>query len=346
VQFAWRVPALEDKIVQGAVAEMLSAIYEVDFLGFSYGFRPGRNPHQALDALQTALMAERINWVLDADIRSFFDSVDHEWLLRMLAHRVADPRVLRLVRQWLRAGVINGGTWQANDEGTPQGAGISPLLSNIVLHYVLDLWVQKWRRQEARGRVIVVRYADDFVMGFEHESDARRMMAALKERLAEFGLALHEDKTRLLMFGRFAAERRAERGFGRPETFDFLGFTHYCDKTLNGRFTVRRKTQRKRMIRKLKEMRLEMRRRMHIPVTDQWRWLTAVLRGHYGYYGLSGNYRAMKRFLQEVEQIWQRSLARRSQKSRMFAPRFLKLLRRLPLPGPTIINPYRTAPGP
>ncbi|WP_288006783.1 reverse transcriptase domain-containing protein, partial [Acidiphilium sp.] len=245
---------------------------------------------------------------------------DHEWLLRMVAHRVADPRVLRLIRQWLRAGVIDGGTWQANGEGTPQGAGISPLLSNIFLHYVLDLWAHKWRRQAARGRVIVVRYADDFVMGFEHESDARQMMAALKERMAGFGLALHEDKTRLLMFGRFAAERRAERGLDRPETFDFLGFTHHCDKTLNGRFIVRRKTQRKRMIRKLKEMRLEMRRRMHIPVTDQWQWLSAVLRGHYAYYGLSGNYRAMKRFLQEVEQIWQRTLARRSQKSRMFAP--------------------------
>jgi len=266
-------------------------------------------------------------------------------MLRMLAHQVADPRVLRLVHQWLRAGVIDGGTWQAKDEGTPQGAGISPLLSNIFLHCALDLWVQRWRGREARGRVIVVRYADDFVMGFEHESDARRMMAAPKERLAGFGLALHEDKTRLLMFGRFATERRAERRLGRPETFDFLGFTHHCDKTLNGRFIVRRKTQRKRTIRKLKELRLEMRRRMHIPVTDQWRWLTAVLRGHYGYYGLTGNYRAMKRFLQEVEQIWQRSLARRSQKSRMFAPRFLKLLRRLPLPGPTIINPYRTAPG-
>ncbi|MGB8841120.1 MAG: group II intron reverse transcriptase/maturase [Aliidongia sp.] len=339
------IPTLEDKIVQGAVAEVLSAIYEVDFLGFSYGFRPGRNPHQALDALQTALMAERINWVLDADIRSFFDSVDHEWLLRMLAHRVADRRVLRLVRQWLRAGVLDGGTWQANDEGTPQGAGISPLLSNIFLHYTLDLWVQKRRRQEARGRVIVVRYADDFVMGFEHESDAHRMIAALKERLAGFGLALHEDKTRLLMFGRFATERRAERGLGRPETFDFLGFTHYCDKSRNGRFIVRRRTQRNRMIRKLKELRLEMRRRMHIPVTDQWRWLSAVLRGHYGYYGLTGNYRAMKRFLQEVEVLWQRALARRSQKARMFAPRFLRLLRRLPLPEPSIIEPYQAIPG-
>ncbi len=338
------IPALEDKIVQSAVAEVLSTIYEVDFLGFSYGFRPGRNPHQALDALQTALMKERVNWVLDADIRSFFDSVDHEWLLRMLAQRVADPRILRLIRQWLRAGVLDGGEWQVTDKGTPQGAGISPLLSNIFLHYVLDLWAHAWRRREARGRVIVVRYADDFVMGFEYESDARGMMAALKQRLSKFGLALHEDKTRLLMFGRFAAERRAERKLGRPETFDFLGFTHYCDKTRNGRFIVRRKTQRKRMIRKLKDLRREAWRRMHIPVKDQWRWLSAVLRGHYAYYGLTGNYRAMKRFLQEVEALWQRALARRSQKARMFGPRFFKLLRRFPLPGPTIISPQRAIP--
>ena len=339
------IPALEDKILQSAVAEVLSAIYEVDFLGFSYGFRPGRNPHRALDALQTALMAKRIDWVLDADIRSFFDSVDHEWLLRMLGHRIADRRILRLVRQWLRAGVFDSGVWQSTDEGTPQGAGISPLLSNIFLHYVLDLWAQQWRRRHAHGRVIVVRYADDFVMGFEKESDARRMMVALTQRLAGFGLTLHEDKTRLLMFGRFAVERRAERGLGRPETFDFLGFTHYCGKSLNGRFIVKRTTQRKRVIRKLKELRLEMRRRMHIPVTDQWRWLSAVLRGHYAYYGLTGNYRAMKRFSREVETLWQRSLHRRSQKAKMFWPRFLRLLRRLPLPEPTIINPYRTVPN-
>ena len=284
------------------------------------------------------------DWVLDADIRSFFDSVDHEWLLRMLAHRVADPRILRLVRQWLRAGVLDGDKWLTTDEGTPQGAGISPLLSNIFLHYALDLWVQAWRNRESRGRVIVVRYADDFVMGFEHESDAKKMVAALKERLAKFRLALHEGKTRLIMFGRFTAQRRAERRLGRPETFDFLGFTHYCDKSLNGRFIVRRKTQSKRMIRKLKQHRIEMRRRMHSPVKDQWRWLSSVLRGHYAYYGLTGNYRAMKRFLQEVEAQWQRVLLRRSQKAKMFGPRFFKLLRRFPLPGPTIINPYRVAP--
>jgi group II intron reverse transcriptase/maturase len=336
---------LDDKIVQGAVAEVLSAIYEVDFLGFSYGFRPGRNPHQALESLKKALMTERVNWVLDADIRSFYDSVDHEWMLRMLAHRIADPRILRLIRQWLRAGVLESGEWRETDEGTPQGAGISPILSNIFLHYALDLWAHAWRRGVARGRVIVVRYADDFVMGFERESDARNMVAALKERMAKFRLALHEDKTRLIMFGRFAVERRAERGLGRPETFDFLGFKHFCDKTRNGRFVVRRKTQRKRMIRKLKQLRLEMRRRMHTPVRDQWRWLSAVLRGHYAYYGLTGNSRAIKCYLQEVVAHWQRMLNRRSQKAKMHGPRFYQLLGRFALPTPTLIDPYRAASG-
>jgi RNA-directed DNA polymerase len=336
---------LDDKIVQGAVAEVLSAIYEVDFLGFSYGFRPGRNPHQALESLKKALMTERVNWVLDADLRSFYDSVDHEWMLRMLAHRIADPRILRLIRQWLRAGVLESGEWRETDEGTPQGAGISPILSNIFLHYALDLWAHAWRRGVARGRVIVVRYADDFVMGFERESDARNMVAALKERMAKFRLALHEDKTRLIMFGRFAVERRAERGLGRPETFDFLGFKHFCDKTRNGRFVVRRKTQRKRMIRKLKQLRLEMRRRMHTPVRDQWRWLSAVLRGHYAYYGLTGNSRAIKCYFQEVVAHWQRMLNRRSQKAKMHGPRFYQLLGRFALPTPTLIDPYRAASG-
>ena len=222
------VPTLEDKIVQGAVAETLSAIYEADFLGFSYGFRPGRSPHQALESLHTAIMSQRVNFVLDADIRSFFDSVDHEWLLRMLAHRIADPRILRLVRMWLEAGILESGEKYETSKGTPQGAGISPLLANIFLHYVIDLWVHQWRRRHARGRVTIVRYADDFVMGFEKETDAKEMLAALKERLAKFGLQLHEDKTRLIEFGRFAALARRKRGGRRPETFAFLGFTHYC----------------------------------------------------------------------------------------------------------------------
>ncbi|WP_049807961.1 group II intron reverse transcriptase/maturase, partial [Bradyrhizobium japonicum] len=229
------VPALEDKIVQSAVAEVLSAVYEADFLGFSYGFRPGRNPHMALDALHTAIMSQRVNWVLDADIRSFFDSVDHEWLLRMVAHRIADPRILRLLELWLRAGVLESGEKRETDRGTPQGAGISPLLANIFLHYILDLWAHQWRRRHARGRVVTVRYADDFVMGFESKADAQEMLLALKVRLASFGLMLHEGKTRLIEFGRFAAVSRQRRGERRPETFAFLGFTHYCGRTRDGR---------------------------------------------------------------------------------------------------------------
>jgi len=245
------VPTLEDKIVQGAVAELLSAIYEVDFLGFSYGFRPQRNPHQALAAVHTAIMSQRVNWVLDADIRSFFDSVDHQWLLRMVAHRIADPRILRLIRQWLEAGILESDEWHEVDRGTPQGAGISPLLANIFLHYALDLWVHQWWRRQARGRVTIVRYADDFIMGFESAADARRMLVDLKERLAKFGLLLHEDKTRLIEFGRLPALARQRRGERRPETFAFLGFTHYCGWTRDGRFIVKRKTQSKRLTRKL-----------------------------------------------------------------------------------------------
>ena len=240
------MPALEDKIVQGTVAEVLNAIYEVDFLGFSYGFRPGRNPHQALQSLHTALMTQCVNWVLDADIRKFFDSVDQEWLLRMLEHRIADPRVLRLIRQWLTAGVLERGEWHEVVEGTPQGAGISPLLANIFLHYVLDLWVHQWRRRKARGRIILVRYADDFVMGLQYADDARRMLEDLKERLAKFKLTLHADKTRLIEFGRMPTLARARRGQQRPETFAFLGFTHYCGRTRDGRFVVKRKTHSKR----------------------------------------------------------------------------------------------------
>ena len=310
------VPTLEDKIVQGAVAELLSAIYEVDFLGFSYGFRPRRNPHMALDALHTALMSQRVNWVLDADIRSFFDSVDHEWLMRMLAHRIADRRVLRLIRMWLEAGILESGEWRETDRGTPQGAGISPLLANIFLHYVFDLWVQQWRRRHARGRVVIVRYADDFVMGFEKADDARQMTAALKERLAKFGLALHEEKTRLIEFGRLPALARRQRGLRRPETFAFLGFTHYCGWTRDGRFIVKLKTQSKRLTRKLKALRQEAWRLMHVPLSVQHRWYTSVLLGHYGYYGRPQNFPALIAFRQEMIRIWLTCLRRRSQKSR------------------------------
>jgi group II intron reverse transcriptase/maturase len=333
------VLVLEDKIVQGAVAEVLSAIYEVDFLGLSYGFRPKRSPHQALMALERALITQKVNWVLDADIRSFFDSVDHEWLLRMVAHRVADPRILRLIRQWLRAGILESGEWSETVEGTPQGAGISPLLANIFLHYVFDLWVTQWRRRQAHGDVIAIRYADDTLLGFEREQDAKRMLSDLRSRFAQFGLRLNEKKTRLIEFGRFAAERRAKRGELRPETFDFLGFTHYCGQTKDGRFIIKRKTQRKRMIRKLKELRIEARRRMHGLIGEQQRWLAAVLRGHYAYYGVPTNSRSLGVFAYEVRKLWFRVLRRRSQKSQMKWTRFNDLLKVFPLPTPRLSRP-------
>jgi RNA-directed DNA polymerase len=249
-------------------------------------------------------MSQRVTWVLDADIRSFFDSVDHEWLLRMPAHRIADPRVLRLVQQWLAAGVLESGEWHETDRGTPQGAGISPLLANIFLHYALDLWVHQWRRRHARGRVVIVRYADDFVMGFESEADARRMRADLQKRLAGFGLALHEGKTRLIEFGRLPALARRRRGEQRPETFAFLGFTHYCGWTRDGRFIVKHKTQSKRLTRKLTALRQEAWRLMHAPLAEQHRWYASILRGHYGYYGMRHNYRALSGFRQAVRRIW------------------------------------------
>lgn len=335
------VPALEDKIVQSAVAEVLSAVYEVDFQGFSYGFRPGRSAHGALDALQTAIMTQKVDWVLDADIRSFFDSVDHEWLLRMVSHRIADRRILRLIGQWLRAGVLESGEWQEMRVGTPQGAGISPLLANVYLHYVFDLWAKRWRRKEAKGRVITVRYADDFVLGFQYESDGRRFLSCLGERLSKFGLRLHEDKTRLIEFGRFARRNRRKRGVGRPETFTFLGFTHYCGESSDGRFVVKRKTQRERMIRKLKELRGEARKRMHEPVGKQQGWLSSVLRGHYAYYGITGNSRALASFAFEVGKLWQRVLRRRSQKSGLTWQRFNNLLQLFPLPTPRITRPWQ-----
>jgi RNA-directed DNA polymerase len=334
------VPTLEDKIVQGAVAEVLSAIYEADFLGFSYGFRPGRNPHLALDALHTALMSQRVNWVLDADIRSFFDSVDHGWLLRMLAYRIADPRILRLIEQWLRAGVLESGEWHETDRGTPQGAGISPLLANVFLHYVLDLWVHQWRRH-ARGRIVIVRYADDFVMGFESATDAQAMLVALKQRLADFGLSLHDDKTRLIEFGRRPALARRQRGERRPETFAFLGFIHYCGWTRDGRFIVKHKTQSKRLTRKLKVLREEAWRLMHAPLATQYRWYASVLLGHYGYYGRPHNYRALNGFRQQVRRIWFCCLRRRSQKSRRMGwEDFEALTARFTLPLARITRPW------
>ena len=333
------VPALEDKIVQRATVEVLNAIYETDFLGFSYGFRPGRSQHDALDALYAGLLTRKVNWVLDADIRGFFDAIDHGWLVKFVEHRIADRRVVRLIQKWLNAGVLEDGTRTRSEEGTPQGGSISPLLANIYLHYVFDLWVQRWRKTQAHGDVIVVRYADDFIVGFQHRADAERFLAELRERFAKFGLELHPEKTRLLEFGPFAAEHRRRAGQGKPETFNFLGFTHICGKKRNGRFTVVRQTIRKRLQAKLSEVKAELRRRMHDPIPAVGRWLRSVVEGHLRYYGVPMNGPALFTFRFQVGRLWCRTLRRRSQTARLTWERMRRLIRRW-LPPPRICHPY------
>ena len=298
------IVALEDKILQRAVVEVLNAIYEQDFVGFSYGFRPGRKPHDALDALATGILRQRVSWVLDADFRDYFSSLDHRWLVRMLEHRIADRRVLRLILKWLAAGVIEEGSWTAFEEGVPQGASASPLLANVYLHYVFDLWAHQWRRRHARGDVVIVRFADDFVVGFEYRDDAERFWADLRERLAEFSLELNAEKTRLIEFGRYAAADRARRGLGRPETFQFLGFTHACAKTNKGRFKLKRMTDPKRLQAKLRSVKAETMRRRHQPIPQQGRWLASVLRGHANYYGVPDNGKALRAFRYSATEHW------------------------------------------
>jgi RNA-directed DNA polymerase len=334
------VPVLEDKIVQRAAVEVLNAVYEADFLGFSYGFRPGRNQHDALDALTVGIETKKVNWVLDADIRGFFDAIAHEWLVRFVEHRIADRRVLRHVKKWLNAGVLEDGRLKRPVEGTPQGGSISPLLANIYLHYALDLWAQQWRRRHGRGDMIIVRYADDFIVGFEHRSDAERFLHELEERLQKFGLELHPDKTRLLEFGRYAAERREKRGDGKPETFDFLGFTHICAKKRNGRFVVKRKTARKKRRSKLRELKNELRRRLHQRPHQVGVWLQSVLRGHYRYYGVPLNYAALKAIRYAVEWLWYRALCRRSQRKALNWTRMRERYSRKWLPRPRIHHPW------
>jgi group II intron reverse transcriptase/maturase len=333
------IAALEDKIVQRAVVEVLNAVYEADFLGFSYGFRPGRGPHDALDALSAGIYKKRVNWVLDADIRDFFTSLDQGWLAKFLGHRIADKRVLRLIGKWLSAGVIENGTWSQTVEGSPQGASVSPLLANVYLHYVFDQWVQWWRRKHARGDVIIVRFADDFTAGFEHLGDAKQFMQDLRERFAKFSLQLHPDKTRLIEFGRYAAERRAARGLGKPETFDFLGFTHICGKTREGRFGLRRITVSKRMRAKLKEVKDQLKRRRHEPVPEQGRWLGRVIRGHLAYYAVPGNVRAVRSFRKQVTRHWLAALRSRSQRHRLNWDRMNRLATRW-LPPARVLHPY------
>src|SRR6266700_2414498 len=333
------IPTLEDKLVQRATVDVLHAIYEPDFLGFSYGFRPGRKAHDALDALYTGLLTRKVNWVLDADIRGFFDAIDHDWLVQFVEHRIADQRVVRLIQKWLNAGVLEDGARIWSEEGTPQGGSISPLLANVYLHYVFDLWARRWRKTQAHGDVIVVRYADDVIVGFQHRADAERFLAELRERFAKFRLELHSEKTRLLAFGPYAAEHRRRAGQGKPETFNFLGFTHICGKKRNGRFTVVRQTIRKRLQAKLGEVKAELRRRLHAPIPAVGRWLCSVVEGHLQYYGVPTNGPALFTFCFQVGRLWCRTLRRRSQTARLTWERMRRLIRRW-LPPPRICHPY------
>ena len=336
------IASLEDKIVQHAVRTVLQCIYEVDFLGFSYGFRPGRSPHQALDALACAISEKRVNWVLDADIQGFFDEIDRDWLVKFLEHRIGDRRIIRLIRKWLNAGIIEDTDWSDTGKGTPQGAVLSPLLANVFLHYVFDLWIHQWRTRHCKGQCIVVRYADDFVIGFETEADARTCLSALKERLQTFGLALHPEKTRLIEFGRGSTARRQRDGRGRCETFDFLGFTHICGKTWKNQcFVVWRRTIAKRMSRTLAAIKDQLRRRRHDPVGTTGRWLASVMRGWLQYYAVPDNMRRLAQFVKEVIKLWRRQLQRRSQRGHVAWPwkRMARLVKRH-LPTPKILHPY------
>ena len=339
-QRALGIAALEDKIVQQAVVTILNAIYEVDFQGFSYGFRPGRSPHQALDALNVGLHRKRVKWVLDADIRGFFDQMSHEWTMKFVQHRVADHRILRLIQKWLKAGVSEDGQWSETKVGTPQGAVVSPLLANIYLHYAFDLWVEAWRKKVAQRDVIVVRYADDLVVGFESRAEAEQFLGEFRERLAKFGLELHAEKTRLIEFGRFAALNREKRGKGKPETFTFLGFTHYCGKRRkNGTFIVRRETAKKRLVAKLQTIKTELKRRRHEPVASVGAWLQKVTLGYYQYHAVPGNLDRLQLFRWRLRWVWYRALSRRSQRSRVSMDRLNRLIDRW-IPTPRVLHPY------
>jgi RNA-directed DNA polymerase len=332
------VTALEDKLVQRATSMVLNAVYEPKFADFSYGARPGRNAHQALAALDQAIEKRRVKWVLDADLREFFGSLEHTWLIRFVEHRIGDKRVVRLIQQWLAAGVLEDGAWTRSDRGTPQGGSISPLAANLYMHYVFDLWAQRWQRTVARGDMVIVRYLDDFIVGFQTRTEAEQFLLALRERLGRFGLRLHPDKTRLLEFGRYAAQNRQERGQGKPETFQFLGFVHSCGRTRKGEFKVHRHTVGERLRAKLKEVKAELRRRRHDPIPEVGQYLAAVVRGHSQYYGIRGNWRAIGRFRDEVSRLWHRALSRRSQKGAVRWERMQRLIRRF-IPPAHIVHP-------
>jgi RNA-directed DNA polymerase len=333
------VTALEDKIVQRSTVEVMNAIYETDFLGFSYGFRPGRSPHHALDAICVAMTRRKVNWVLDADISGFFDAIDREWLVKFLEHRIADPRVIRHIKKWLNAGVMEDGKRIDTDTGTPQGGSVSPVLANVYLHYVFDLWADQWRRQRAGGDAVIVRFADDVVLGFECHSDAVQFLKDMRDRFRKFCLELHPDKTRLIEFGRLAANNRKRRGEDKPESFDFLGFTHSCDRSRNGRFIVLRQTIGKRMQAKLAETKCELRRRLHHSTPSVGRWLRSVVQGHFQYYAVPRNHRKLDAFKYQVRRLWLQSLRRRSQRHRITGERMDRLAARW-LPRVRILHPY------
>jgi group II intron reverse transcriptase/maturase len=337
------VAALEDKIVQQAVVTILNEIYEVDFKGFSYGFRPGRNPHQALDALAVGIQTKRVNWVLDTDIRGFFDNLSHEWAIKFVEHRVADHRILRLIQKWLKAGVSEDGQWSESKVGTPQGAVVSPLLANVYLHYVFDLWIEAWRKKVAVGEVVVVRYADDLVVGFESRTEAERFLGEFRERLAKFGLELHAEKTRLIEFGKHAERVRKQRGEGKPETFTFLGFTHYCGKRRSdGSFIVWRKTASKRMVAKLCGLKAALTRRMHAPTAQVGEWLKQAVQGYYQYHAVPGNLKQLGVFRHRLCRLWRSILNRRSQRGEKPWKRLTPLLERW-IPFPRVLHPYPQA---
>jgi len=333
------IAALEDKIVQQAVVTILHQIYEEDFLGFSYGFRPGRSQHDALDALSYALLKKKVNYVLDADIKGFFDNLDKTWLIKFVEHRVADPRILRLIQKWLKAGVMEDGKWSETKTGTPQGSVISPTLANIYLHYAFDLWVNAWRKKWAQGEVVVIRYADDTVLGFQHQAEADRFLESLRKRLEKFGLELHPEKTRRIEFGRFAEPNRERRGEGKPETFDFLGFTHISGKNSKGHFTVKRRTIRKRMRSKLRQIKQQLRERMHDPVPQTGEWLKSVVQGYFNYHAVPGNMESLNVFRHRVTRLWRRVLLRRGGKRRPNWARLHRLVEHW-LPTPCVLHPY------
>jgi len=336
------VAALEDKIVQKATVAVLNSVYEDEFLGFSYGFRPKRGQHDCLDALVVGITDRRVNYILDADIRSFFDEVSQNWLVRFVEHRIGDPHIIRLIQKWLKAGILEDGVVTVSDKGTGQGSVISPLLANVYLHYVIDLWAERWRQREATGDMIIVRYADDIVVGFEYEADARRFWDAMEKRLQEFALSLHPDKTRLIAFGRHAADRRARKGLGKPETFNFLGFTFICGRSRRGKFLVKRKSRRDRMQAKLKEIKQELRRRMHQPIPEQGKWLRQVVSGYFAYHAVPTNLSALGAFRHHVARLWLRTLRRRSQKDKFAWERLEKLADDW-LPQPKVLHPWSSA---